>query len=97
MQELGELLEECPAARPTVSCAMCANTGTFPHHSRAILELPNPFHGEELSRLRQALSICRMIRIAMIIGQFLARLCRRRSNNARPARSETGFDKPKAP
>jgi hypothetical protein len=33
----------------------------------------------------------------MIIGKFLARLCRRRSKNARTSRSETNFDKPKAP
>jgi hypothetical protein len=33
----------------------------------------------------------------MMIGKFLARLGWRRSNNAGTSRSETDFDKPKAP
>jgi hypothetical protein len=83
MQELGDLLEGCPAAaRRTCLSVMCVNPGTLPHRSRTFQRLSNPSCGAESSRLWQALSICRISGIAMIIGQFLARLCWRKFRNA---------------
>jgi hypothetical protein len=70
--------------------------GRFPAHSGRVPELPNPFHGAEFSRLRQALSICRTVRNAMFIGEIHTRLCRRRSNNARTTRSSRNLDQPQA-
>jgi hypothetical protein len=48
------------------SSISCSTGDAFPHHSRAIPELPNPFQEAEFSRLRQARSICRISRIAIL-------------------------------
>ena len=79
------------------SSISCSTGDAFPHHSRAIPELPNPFQEAEFSRLRQARSICRISRIAILTEKPEQGSAGGSSRDAGPTRSERNFDSPKAP